>query len=290
MYGAGAYLIWGFFPLYFKALDSVPPLEIMFNRVVWSFLFLALILIALRELPAWRQAIRGPRVLLIYTPAAVLLAANWLIYIYGVNSGQVVETSLGYFINPLFSVALGVIFLKETLRPGQWAAVGLAVAAVVYLTLQYGSLPLIALGLAFTFGLYGLMKKLAPLGALYGLSLETAVLFLPGLAYLLYGFSRGSSAFESGSWTIAILLAFSGVITAIPLLLFASAAHSIPLYMIGILQYIAPTCQLLLGVLVFGEPFTPVRAVGFILIWAALALYTLEGYLYRRRKDILEPA
>jgi chloramphenicol-sensitive protein RarD len=286
IYGAGAYLMWGFFPLYFKALQSVPALEIMVNRVVWSFLFLALVLLVLQEWPTWRRAIRQPRVFKIYVPAAFLLAANWLIYIYGVNSGQVVETSLGYFINPLLSVALGVVFLGEALRPGQWAAIGLAGSAVLYLTLQYGSLPWIALALAFTFGIYGLLKKLAPLGALHGLSLETAILFLPGLAYLLYGASQGSNAFVSGSWTIMILLALSGVITAIPLLLFASAAHSIPLYMIGILQYIAPTCQLLLGVLVFQEPFTPARRVGFILIWAALALYSLEGYLYRRQNAL----
>jgi chloramphenicol-sensitive protein RarD len=286
IYGAGAYLLWGFFPLYFKALQSVPALEIMVNRVVWSFLFLALVLLVLQEWPTWRRAIRQPRVFKIYVPAAFLLAANWLIYIYGVNSGQVVETSLGYFINPLLSVALGVVFLGEALRPGQWAAIGLAGSAVLYLTLQYGSLPWIALALAFTFGIYGLLKKLAPLGALHGLSLETAILFLPGLAYLLYGASQGSNAFVSGSWTIMILLALSGVITAIPLLLFASAAHSIPLYMIGILQYIAPTCQLLLGVLVFQEPFTPARRVGFILIWAALALYSLEGYLYRRQNAL----
>jgi chloramphenicol-sensitive protein RarD len=286
IYGAGAYLMWGFFPLYFKALQSVPALEIMVNRVVWSFLFLALVLLVLQEWPTWRRAIRQPRVFKIYVPAAFLLAANWLIYIYGVNSGQVVETSLGYFINPLLSVALGVVFLGEALRPGQWAAIGLAGSAVLYLTLQYGSLPWIALALAFTFGIYGLLKKLAPLGALHGLSLETAILFLPGIAYLLYGASQGSNAFVSGSWTIMILLALSGVITAIPLLLFASAAHSIPLYMIGILQYIAPTCQLLLGVLVFQEPFTPARRVGFILIWAALALYSLEGYLYRRQNAL----
>jgi len=286
IYGAGAYLMWGFFPLYFKALQSVPALEIMVNRVVWSFLFLALVLLVLQEWPTWRRAIRQPRVFKIYVPAAFLLAANWLIYIYGINSGQVVETSLGYFINPLLSVALGVVFLGEALRPGQWAAIGLAGSAVLYLTLQYGSLPWIALALAFTFGIYGLLKKLAPLGALHGLSLETAILFLPGLAYLLYGASQGSNAFVSGSWTIMILLALSGVITAIPLLLFASAAHSIPLYMIGILQYIAPTCQLLLGVLVFQEPFTPARRVGFILIWAALALYSLEGYLYRRQNAL----
>ena len=286
VYGAGAYLMWGFFPLYFKALQGVPALEIMFNRVVWSFLFLGVVLLALKEGPAWRKEIRQPRVIPIYALAAVLLAANWLVYIYGVNSGQVVETSLGYFINPLLSVALGGVFLREARPPTQWAAIGLAAAGVLYLTLNYGTLPWIALVLAFTFGTYGLLKKLDPLGALHGLSLETAILFLPALAYLLYGASQGNSAFGEGSWTVPLLLALSGVVTAVPLLLFASAARAIPLYMIGILQFIAPTCQFLLGVLVFDEPFTQVRMVGFSLIWAALAFYWLEGSLYRRRNAL----
>jgi chloramphenicol-sensitive protein RarD len=282
-YGAGAYLLWGFFPLYFKALQAVPALEIMFHRVVWSFLFLAALILARREWPQLKAAVARPRILFIYALAAVLLALNWLVYIYGVNAGQVVETSLGYFINPLVSVALGVIFLRERLRPAQWLPIALAAAGVLYLALQYGALPWIALSLAATFGLYGLVKKVAPLGALYGLTLETAILFLPALGYLVFAESRGAGAFGHLGWSGNLLLALTGVVTALPLLMFATAARSIPLYMVGILQYIAPTCQFLLGVLVFHEPFTPARVVGFSVIWAALAIYWLEGLLERRR-------
>ena len=286
LYGIGAYLMWGFFPLYFKALHIVPALEIMFHRVVWCFLFLALVILVKKEWSNLKFELKRPRILPIYALAAVLLAANWLVYIFGINSGQVVETSLGYFINPLFSVALGVIFLREKLRPMQWLPIGLAAAGVIYLTLQFGALPWIALALAFTFGFYGLLKKIAPLGALHGLTLETAILFLPALGYLLLAESQGSAAFGHTSWSVTLLLALTGVVTAIPLLLFAAAARSIPLYMIGILQYIAPTLQFLLGVLVFGEAFTSARVVGFTIIWLALLLYSVESYVVRRRMTI----
>lgn len=284
--GIGAYLIWGFFPLYFKAIQVAPALQIMFHRVVWCFLFLGAVILIRKEWPNLAVELRKPRVLPLYTLAAVLLGANWLIYIFGVNSGQVLETSLGYFINPLFSVALGVLFLREKLRPAQWIPIGLAAAAVLYLTLQHGALPWIALALALTFGLYGLIKKIAPLGALHGLTLETAILFLPALGYLLFAESRGTGAFGHAGWAVTLLLALSGVVTAIPLLMFAVAARSIPLYMIGILQYIAPTGQFLLGVLVFGEAFTPERVVAFSLIWFALLLYSLESFLVNRRTSL----
>jgi chloramphenicol-sensitive protein RarD len=286
LYGIGAYLMWGFFPLYFKTLQAVPALEIMFHRVVWCFLFLALVILVKKEWPHLKVELHRPRVLPIYALAAVLLATNWLVYIFGINSEQVLETSLGYFINPLFSVALGVVFLREKLRPMQWLPIGLAAAGVIYLTIQYGALPWIALALAFTFGFYGLLKKIAPLGALHGLTLETAILFLPALGYLLLAESQGSAAFGHTSWSVTLLLALTGVVTAIPLLLFAAAARSIPLYMIGILQYIAPTLQFLLGVLVFGEAFTSARVVGFTIIWLALLLYSVESYVVRRRMTI----
>ena len=286
LYGIGAYLMWGFFPLYFKALQSVPPLEIMFHRVVWCLLFLMGVILVRKEWPILKLELRKPRVLPIYTLAAVLLATNWLVYIFGVNSGQVIETSLGYFINPLFSVALGVIFLREKLRPLQWLPIGIAAAGVIYLTIQYNTLPWIALALAFTFGLYGLLKKIAPLGALHGLSLETAILFLPALGYLLFVESQGTAAFGHVSWTVTLLLALVGVVTAIPLLLFAAAARAIPLYMIGILQFIAPTGQFLLGVLVFGEAFTPTRVIGFTIIWMAVLLYSVESFLVHRRVSL----
>jgi chloramphenicol-sensitive protein RarD len=231
-----------------------------------------------------QASIRKPHVLLVYSMSALLLGTNWLIYIYGVNSGQVVETSLGYFINPLLSVALGVIFLRERLRAMQWVPIGLAALGVLYLTLQYGSLPWIALALAFSFGMYGLLKKIAPLGALHGLSLETGILFLPALSYLLYAESQASGSFGHLGLDVTLLLAFSGVITALPLLMFARAARAIPLVLVGILQYIAPTVQFLLGVFLYQEPFTFTRLLGFAIIWLALFIFTLEGmYEWRKR-------
>ena len=284
LYGVAAYLMWGFFPIYFKALQVVPSLQIMFHRVIWSFLFVALLIIMRRDWPRLKVSLRKPRILLVYTLTAGLLAINWLIYIYGINSGQVVETSLGYFINPLLSVALGVVFLHERLRPMQWFPIGLAAIGVLYLTLQYGSLPWIALALAFSFGLYGLFKKISPLGALHGLTLETGILFIPALLYLLYAESQATGSFGHHGLNVTILLAFSGVVTALPLLLFARAARSIPLTLLGILQYIAPTVQFLLGIFLYQEPFTLTRMVGFAIIWLALAIFTLEGIYERRNR------
>jgi chloramphenicol-sensitive protein RarD len=223
-----------------------------------------------------------PNIWLIYTLAAVLLAINWLVYIYAINTGHIVEGSLGYFINPLLSVAMGVVFLREKLRPAQWTPIGLAAVGVVYLTAIYGRIPWIALALAFSFGLYGLLKKIAPLGSLHGLTLETAILFLPALGYLLYIGYIGKGAFAYLGWGASLLLAAAGFITALPLLLFASAARSIPLYMVGLLQYIAPTGQFLLGVLLYHEPFTPAQLLGFGIIWAALVFYWVEGWQARR--------
>jgi chloramphenicol-sensitive protein RarD len=281
--GIGAYLMWGFFPIYFKALQAVPALQIMFNRVIWSFIFLILLIFLRRESSPFKIQVAKPKVVLIYGLSAGLLAVNWLVYIYGVNSGQVLETSLGYFINPLLNVALGVIFFRERLRPFQWAPIGLAAIGVIYLTLHYGALPWIALALAFTFGMYGLIKKIAPLGALYGLTLETAILFLPAILYLSYTQVQGNGVLGHADLSVNILLLLSGVITTLPLLMFATAARAIPLYMLGLLQYIAPTCQFLLGVLVYHEPFTPEILVGFSMIWLALGLYWLEGFIMWRR-------
>lgn len=289
LYGISAYLMWGFFPIYFKALQVVPSLEIMLHRVVWSFIFIASLIILRREWPKLKESLRNPRLLLVYTLSALLLATNWLVYIYGINSGQVVETSLGYFINPLVSVALGVIILRERLRPLQWAAIGIAALAVIYLTVQVGSPPWIALALAFSFGLYGLIKKIAPLGALQGLSLETALLFLPAALYLLYSYFQGTGAFGREGLSVTILLALAGIITALPLLLFSSAARAISLTLLGILQYIAPTVQFLLGIFLYNELFTLTRLVGFSLIWVALLIFTFEG-LNERRKRITSVA
>lgn len=283
LYGIGAYLIWGFFPLYLKMLQAVPAIQIMFHRVVWSFLLFAALILIRKEWGKLLAAVSAAKTLGVYVFAAGLLATNWLVYVWGVNTGHVVETSLGYFINPLVSVALGVVFLRERLRPMQWVPIGLVAVGVLYLTVQHGTLPWIALALAFTFGMYGLLKKISPLGALYGLTLETAILFLPAVGYLFYVESQGNGSFGHTGWEPTLLLVLSGVVTSVPLLMFATAARSIPLSMVGLLQYIAPTCQFLLGVLVFGEPFTQVRLVGFGIIWIALLIFTLEGYLVRRR-------
>ncbi|UCD98332.1 MAG: EamA family transporter RarD [Chloroflexota bacterium] len=283
LFGIGAYLMWGFFPIYFKALHQVPPLQIMMHRIVWSFLFVIFIILIRKQWSRFVDSLRQPRILLTYTVTAFLLAVNWLIYIYGINSDQVVETSLGYFINPLLSVALGVIFLHERLRAMQWVPVALVGFGVIYLTLQYGEPPWIALALAFSFGVYGLLKKIAPLGALQGLSLETGIIFFPAVIYLLYAEFQGSGAFGHLGWQSNFLLAFVGVITALPLLFFGLAARSIPLTLLGILQYIAPTVQFLLGVFLYDEPFTINRLIGFAIIWLALIIFTVEGLQQRRK-------
>lgn len=283
----GAYVIWGFLPIYWKALQQVPALQILNHRVVWSLVFLAILISARRNWAPLRQAIRQPKIVLVYALAACLLAVNWLTYIWGVNAGFIVETSLGYFINPLVNVLLGVVFLREKIRPLQWVPIGMAAAGVLYLTFSYGSLPWIALVLAFTFALYGLLKKTAPLGSLHSLTLETGILFVPSLLYLLYVGLQGSGVFIEYDSLTNFLLIFTGVVTAIPLLLFGAAARSINLSLLGLLQYIAPTCQFLIGVLIYNEPFTQARLIGFSIIWAALFLYWLESFLAHRQASRL---
>jgi chloramphenicol-sensitive protein RarD len=282
----GAYLLWGLLPIYWKALQAVPAIQILCHRFVWSFVFLISLILIRGEWASFKRVFTSRKTLLIYTAAACLLAVNWLTYIWGVNAGFVVETSLGYFINPLVSVLLGVFFLKEKLRPFQWMIVSLAGLGVLYLTFSYDGVPWIALILAFSFGIYGLVKKTAPLGSLHGLGLETTILLLPTTLYLLYAQAQGVGAFRNVNTTTTVLLAFTGVVTAFPLLLFASAARRINLSTLGILQYIAPTCQFLLGILVYHETFTFARLIGFVIIWSALILFTFEGMSVRRRTEI----
>ena len=282
--GIAAYLIWGFFPIYLKSLLVVPALQIMLHRVVWAFVFVLFLVLIRKRWHRISSSLHNPRVILTYTLTAILLGVNWLVYVYGINTGQVVETSLGYFINPILSVALGVIVLRERLRPLQWLPVGLAGIGVLYLTLQYGSPPWIALTLAFSFGMYGLIKKIAPLSSMDSLFVETGILFLPALAILLLSEGTGSGAFGHQGWQINLLLVFSGVVTALPLLLFGQAARLIPLSLLGILQYIAPTVQFLLGIFLYQEAFTSTRLVGFAIIWLALLIFSLEGYWNRRNQ------
>lgn len=282
LYTLIAYGLWGFNPIYFKLLQDVSPLQIMSHRVVWSFILLLVLLLLRREISALIAAARL-RVLLIYLGTGVLLAVNWLIYVWVVNSGHVVEGSLGYFINPLVSVVLGLVFLKEKLRPVQWLPVGLAVCGVVYLTVSYGTVPWSSLALAFTFGFYGLMKKIAPLGSLHGLSLETALVLPPVLVYLLVIGSRGESAFTQGGFATALLLVGCGAVTVIPLLMFAHGAHRVPLTTMGLLMYITPTIQFLTGVFLYHEPFDLNRAIGFAIIWLALIIFSVDGIYTSRR-------
>jgi len=290
LYALGAYSLWGLFPIYWKWLQAVPALQLIGHRIGWSFILLMIVILASRQWTKFRSTLTR-RVLGVYLIAGLLLSVNWLIYIWGVNSEHVVETSLGYFINPLLSVLLGMIFLKERLRPLQWLPIGLAASGVIYLTWTYGSLPWIALSLAFTFGFYGLVKKTAPLGSLYGLTLETGLVFLPALAYLVYVESTGQGAFGHTGIISGLLMVGAGAVTTIPLLMFASAARRIPLTMVGILQYIAPTLQLLLGVLLYKEPFTQARLIGFSLVWVALIVFWVEGVIARKsQKTLVEAA
>lgn len=296
LFGLGAYVLWGFFPLYIKLLRPAGPVEILAHRVVWSVAFVALLLAALRNWAFLRTVLRRRRALAGVTLAATLIGVNWGTYIYGVNTDRVVETALGYFINPLVSVLLGVAVLRERLRPFQWLALATGAAAVAVLTVDYGRLPYIALILAVTFGGYGLVKKQLALPAAEGLFVESAVLALPALAYLGWLSARSASTFGQVSAGHTALLILAGVATAVPLLFFASAANRIPLSALGILQYVAPILQLACGVLIFHEPMPPARLAGFALVWVALIIFTVDGLRNARnrrgagqRRPVAEP-
>lgn len=280
---AGAYLIWGVLPIYWRALADVPAQEILIHRIIWS-LAVVVVLLALRRQWRWLgDSLRRPAVLRVFLVTAVLLAVNWLVYLWANNNGHIVETSLGYFITPLVSVVLGLLVLHERMRSGQWLSVGIAALGVLFLVLTSGGTLWISLLLALSFGFYGLLRKTAKLGSLEGLTMEMAILFLPALAYWLWLFSRGEAAFGANGLSTSALLAFSGVVTAVPLLLFASGARLVPLTTLGLLQYIAPTLQFSIGVFLYHEPFDTTRLLGFCIIWSALAVYSAEGYLHRRR-------
>jgi len=282
-YAVGAYVFWGLFPVYWKVLGGIPALQLLGHRIIWSYLLLIVVILIARQWKQFRASLNR-RVLVIYSVAAVLIAINWLTYVWAIGAGFIVETSLGYFINPLLSVLLGVIFLRERLRPLQWVPIGLAAAGVLYLTFAYGSLPWIALTLAISFSIYGLVKKTAPLGSFHGLTLETAILFVPALVFLIYSEFAGTGAFMHSPAYVNLMLFGAGAVTVIPLLLFASAARRIPLTSIGVLQYINPTMQFLLGTLVYKEPFNQHRLIGFAIVWAALILYGAEGLIARWKK------
>ena len=277
-----AFLCWGLFPIYFHAIGDVPPMQILAHRMLWSLGFL-LIVLALRRQWAWLAIVRQPRVFWSFVASAVLLSANWLVYIWAVKNGHVIEASLGYFINPLVNIMFGYLLLKERMRAAQWAAIALAALGVGWLTWQSGTVPWIALFLAASFGGYGLLRKTAALGALEGLSFETMVLFPFAAGYIAWLTMNGANAFVNAPFdSTRLLLVAAGPITAIPLLLFATGARKIPLSILGLLQYLSPTIQFLLGVWLFHEAFSSERLVGFLMIWAALALFAGEG-LWRSR-------
>ena len=280
--GLGAYALWGLFPLYFPLLEPATGLEIVAHRVLWSLVFVGLLLFALRRWSHVRAAVADRRTLLVLAGAAVLIAGNWLVFVYGVNSGHVVETSLGYFINPLVSVLLGVVGFSERLRPLQWTAVGIAAVAVAVLTVDYGRPPWIALTLALSFGLYGLMKKLVKVEAAPGLFVETALVAVPAVVVLAVLHGSGSGTFGQVSPAHSLLLASSGAATAVPLLLFAAAARRIPLSTVGLLQYLTPLMQLSIGVFVYDEPMPPARLAGFAIVWLALAVFTADMLRHAR--------
>lgn len=287
-FALGAYISWGLLPVYWKALELVPALQILGHRIIWSFFLVLSIIITRREWFEFRKAFISRSRLLFAGLAAGLLGINWLVYIWAVNSNHIIESSLGYFINPLVSVLLGVIFFQEKLRTAQWLAVALASLGVLYLTFYFGVFPWISMVLALTFGFYGLLKKKSSLEALQGLGMEMTFLFLPAMSYLLFIQAQGSGRFIQDGVVTTILLITTGVITALPILFFGLAARSIPLSMVGLLQYIAPTLQFLLGVLVYNEPFTRERLLGFSVIWLALIVYWVEGLVFHRHVAVLQ--
>ncbi len=282
-YAGLAFSLWGVMPLYFRYIAHVPPGEILAHRIVWSLLFLLALMVVRKQWDWIKPLARSPRVLGVFTISAVLLSSNWLLFIWAVNNNHVIDGSLGYFINPLVNVLLGYTVLHERLRRGQWIALGLAAIGVLWLTVLAGRPPWIALGLAATFGVYGLMRKVASLGALEGLTLETVILMPFALAVLAWWSVQGTSHFPSDSWSANFWLVASGPITAIPLLLFAAGARRITLATLGVLQYIGPSIQMGLGLWVFKEPFSPERLIGFLMIWAALAVYSAESWWVSRR-------
>lgn len=287
VYATLAFLLWGLFPLYFHTLRAVPPPEILAHRVVWSLLFLATVL-TLRGQWKWLPALRRqPRVIASFVASSALLTTNWLTYIWAVNNGHVIDGSLGYYINPLANVLLGFLLLKERPRTGQWLAIALAAAGVLWLAVQAGQVPWIALIIATSFAGYGLLRKTAALAALEGLSFETMLMFPLALAWLGWLAWHGQSGFVADtSGNTRWLLLAAGPITAIPLLLFTAGARRIPLSVLGMLQYISPTMQILLGLLYFGESFDSARLAGFAFIWGALILYAAEGVWMARRTNI----
>ncbi|MGW3197499.1 EamA family transporter RarD [Streptomyces sp. NPDC001118] len=281
--GFAAYGMWGLVPLFWPLLKPAGAVEVLAHRMVWSLAVVAVALLFVRRWAWAGELLRRPRRLGLVTVAATVITVNWGVYIWAVNSGRVVEASLGYFINPLVTIAMGVLLLKERLRPVQWAAVATGFAAVVVLTVGYGRPPWISLVLAFSFATYGLVKKRVGLGGIESLAAETAIQFLPALGYLLWLGAHGESSFLDDGAGHAALLASTGVVTALPLVCFGAAAIRVPLSTLGLLQYLTPVFQFLLGILYFHEAMPPERWAGFALVWLALLLLTGDALRSARR-------
>jgi len=280
-----AYFLWGILPFYWKLLANVPAYEILCHRMVWSLVFTS-ILLAFRNRWKWLGLLREkPHILISFIFSAAVLSVNWFVFIWAVNSGSILDSSLGYFINPLISVLLGVIVLKEKLRNGQKLAVLIAAIGVAYLTVKYGKFPWIALSLALTFGIYGLLRKTAGLNSVEGLNVESAFMVIPAFGFILYFGITGQSAFIYTGWIPSLLLIMSGAITAIPLILFAAGARRIPLSTVGFIHYITPTLHFFIGLIAYHEPLSPSRLMGFIIIWIALIIYSVDGFRKKLSKD-----
>lgn len=280
---SGAYMIWGLLPVYWKTLKALPAYEILCHRMAWSLVFMIILLIVTGRFRRLIPLFKDAGALMTFATTSMLLAVNWLIYIWSVNSGYIIEASLGYYINPLVTVAFGVVFLKERLRFGQVSALVLAFCGVGYLTFIYGSFPWIALSLALTFAVYGLLHKKTTTPPIEGLCLETIIFFLPAAGFLIWLELQGNGAFIHSGGGMSLLMVGTGLITTVPLLLFAFAAHNLPLSLLGVLQYMAPTLNLLLGVFLYREEFPTTRLIGFLLVWCGLLVFVLEGTLYRAR-------
>ncbi len=282
-----AFMIWGLTPIYFKVIRSVPAFEILMHRIVWSCLFLILLALIMKKWPEFKQVIKNGRTLLILLSTTLIVAGNWFVFIWAINHDKILQTSLGYYINPLVNIMLGMIFLKERLRLPQMVSVLLAGIGVGYLTIQYGKLAWISLYLAFSFGFYGLIRKVAPVGALIGLTVETLLLLLPALGYLIYFDTIGVGTFFRVNIKTDVLLLCAALITAPPLLFFTTGARRLHLSTVGILQYIAPSCTFLLASFIYQEPFKMTQLWTFVLIWSALIIYSTDSVLYYRRSNAI---
>jgi chloramphenicol-sensitive protein RarD len=287
VYAASAFLIWGISPIYWRALRAVPAFEIILHRMVWSFFFLVPLILVMRRWKDFIDALKNYRTLLILLFTALIVGANWLLYIWAVNNNNLLQASLGYYINPLVNVVLGMVFLKERLRPPQILAVLLASSGVLYLTIYYGEFPWIALALALSFGLYGLIRKIAPVGALVGLTVETLLLSIPALVHLFYLDSQGVGNIFRVSLKLDLLLMGCALVTATPLLFFTLGARRLYLSTVGLLQYIAPSCMFLLAVFLFREPLVKAQVVTFIFIWTALAIYSTDSFRYYKHTELI---